>query len=139
MAIFVDDMRTRARVGTVDGVWSHLYADRSDELVRFAARLGLSRNWIQCAGDADEHFDVTEPKRLLAVQLGAQAISCVDGGLLVARKAIAMHTQTGSGRSDEPGGTDVFGDIRGGEVAVPLESPVGTPTVSDEHPLVAVG
>lgn len=71
MSVYVDDMRRRARVGRLDAVWSHLLADDDDELHAFAARLGLRRAWFQKPGTPLAHYDVTEPKRQLALRLGA--------------------------------------------------------------------
>ncbi len=51
--------------------WSHLASDDDhDELHRFAARLGLRREWFQ--GD---HYDVPEQLWSEAVALGATPIS----------------------------------------------------------------
>ena len=79
MTIYVDDMQRRARVGRLDGVWSHLMSDLpgedgTAELVAFARRLGLNPAWIQHRGRPIEHFDVTEPKRQQALRLGATPI-----------------------------------------------------------------
>lgn len=76
MTVYIDDMRIEARVGPVDGVWSHLFSDLpgtagSAELAEFALRLGLELRWIQNAGTHTEHFDVTEPTRQRALALGA--------------------------------------------------------------------
>ncbi|MFC5731578.1 MULTISPECIES: DUF4031 domain-containing protein [Nocardioides] len=79
MTVYVDDMRRPARVGRVEGVWSHLLSDLPGaegqrELVAFAEGLGLDRAWLQNAGTPTEHFDVTEPTRQLALGAGAVPI-----------------------------------------------------------------
>ncbi|GAA3662187.1 hypothetical protein GCM10022237_22570 [Nocardioides ginsengisoli] len=79
MTIYIDDMRRPAVVGPVDGVWSHLLSDLPGaagqrELLAFAERLGIEARWIQNAGTATEHFDVTEPTRQRALALGAVPI-----------------------------------------------------------------
>jgi len=52
-----------------------------DELHAFAARLGLKRAWAQLRPHASAaHYDITPPKRALAIRLGALA---VDGRVLV--------------------------------------------------------
>ena len=51
--------------------WSHLWADSEAELRAFVQRLGLAERWIQHAGTRRVHFDVTPPKRALAIELGA--------------------------------------------------------------------
>lgn len=78
--IYIDDMQLRARVGPVDGVWSHLLSDLpgeagTAELLAFADRLGIEARWIQKAGTSTEHFDVTEPTRQRALALGATPIT----------------------------------------------------------------
>ena len=75
MAVYVDDYRIPARVGPVDGCWSHLMADSRDELVAFAERLGLRRAWLQDKASG-VHFDVTDPTRAEAIRLGAVPIRC---------------------------------------------------------------
>ncbi len=79
MTVYVDDMQLAKVVGPVDGVWSHLLSDLPGddgrrELLAFADRLGLEARWIQKAGTATEHFDVTEPTRQRALALGAVPI-----------------------------------------------------------------
>ncbi|GAS98910.1 uncharacterized protein RMCC_5875 [Mycolicibacterium canariasense] len=74
MTVYVDDMQRRARVGRLNAVWSHLTADTDDELHEFAAKLGLKRAWHQKPGTPISHYDVTEPKRQLAIRLGAVPI-----------------------------------------------------------------
>lgn len=75
MAVYVDDMRRPARVGRLNSRWSHMFADTTDELVAMAKALGLRPDWIQKAGTHREHFDLTEPKRLEAIRLGATQIT----------------------------------------------------------------
>ena len=80
MTIYIDDMKLEARVGPVDGVWSHLLSDLpgdegTAELLAFAERLGIEARWIQKAGTSTEHFDVTEPTRQRALALGATPIT----------------------------------------------------------------
>jgi Protein of unknown function (DUF4031) len=75
--IYVDDAQIRASVGGHEPGWSHLFADSQDELLEFADRLGLKREWFQAGtplGDGRPspfwHFDVTSGKRERAIQLG---------------------------------------------------------------------
>jgi len=76
VTVYVDDMRRRAQVGRGrPAIWSHLQADTTEELLEFTSLLGLDPKWIQKAGTVIEHFDVTETKRRLAVQLGAVEIA----------------------------------------------------------------
>lgn len=74
MTVYVDDMQRPARVGRLSAVWSHLMADSDEELHVFAARLGLRRSWHQKPGTPISHYDVTAPKRQLALRLGAVPI-----------------------------------------------------------------
>jgi uncharacterized protein DUF4031 len=56
--------------------WCHLLADDTDELHRFAARLGIKRSSFQCAPKATTpHYDLTAYERSRAVALGALACS----------------------------------------------------------------
>lgn len=96
--IYIDDMQRPARVGPVEGVWSHLFSDLpgeagTAELLAFAERLGIDARWIQKAGTATEHFDVREPIRQRALALGATPIRY---GRAVA--AITMAKREVSGR-----------------------------------------
>lgn len=74
MTVYVDDMRMPARVGRIEGRWSHLMADTDDELHVFAARIGLRRSWAQYPGTWKSHYDVTDSKRAQAVRAGAVEI-----------------------------------------------------------------
>ena len=79
MTIYIDDMRLVARVGPVDGVWSHLLSDLpgpagTSELLAFAESIGIETRWLQKPGTAREHFDVTEPTRQRALAAGATPI-----------------------------------------------------------------
>ena len=51
-------------------LWCHLVAESLDELHRFAARLGLRRNWFQDKASYP-HYDVTTTVRQRALRLGA--------------------------------------------------------------------
>ena len=57
--------------------WCHMVSDTSEEeLHTFAARLGLKRAWFQRRPQASvAHYDLTPPRRTLAVQLGAVEVS----------------------------------------------------------------
>jgi hypothetical protein len=60
------------------GRWSgggHLQADSAEELHAFAQRLGMRREWFQSKPQRPEndHYDLTEAGRVLALQLGAIA------------------------------------------------------------------
>ena len=88
MTVYVDNMQRRAKVGRLTAVWSHLMADTSDELHEFAARLGMRRAWVQHPGKPLEHYDLTEPKRQMALRLGAAPIEYGrEGGMLTLSKA----------------------------------------------------
>lgn len=90
MAVYVDDMLMLATVGRLTARWSHLSADTTEELHAFADRLGMKRSWFQSASvyadtetnrakgrvgkprrGSRDHYDLTAPKRLLAIRLGA--------------------------------------------------------------------
>lgn len=88
MTVFVDALfeavakgEQARRVGARNGhMWCHLIADTDDELHEFAARLGMRREWFQAPPTASHpHYDLTPPRRALAVKLGAHE---VDGRTL---------------------------------------------------------
>lgn len=92
MAVYVDNLRMAATVGRLRANWSHLTADTTEELVEFAARLGLKPSWIQNPGHVwKEHFDVTDSKRELAIRLGAQPITLREACTLWAAKREAAR------------------------------------------------
>jgi hypothetical protein len=88
MTVYVDDARIPARVGKFNARWSHLIADTKEELHEFAERLGLKRSYFQdpvVSGKPKAqlgtrhaenwHYDVTESKRQMALELGAVAVT----------------------------------------------------------------
>jgi hypothetical protein len=95
MTVYVDDMRMQARVGRINARWSHLMADTDDELHAFAACLGLKRAWHQKPGTPISHYDVTESKRQLALELGAVPVGYMSRESLdlIRRKRNACLTE----------------------------------------------
>lgn len=89
MTVYVDDMRRDATVNGMWRRWSHLFADDSRELRRFASRLGLASAWVQAADSPEEHFDVTDNIRVRALALGAVAVSYLE----VPRILRGIHAQ----------------------------------------------
>ncbi len=76
MAVYVDNMR--APFGRM--LMCHMIADTHEELILMALIIGVSRRWIQQAGQHGEHFDVCLSKRRLAIARGAILISWPDLG-----------------------------------------------------------
>lgn len=72
--VYVDDMYTISlgRFGRMK--MSHMIADTKQELLDMADKIGLNKKWIQCEGDASEHFDVSISMRKAAITNGAKAI-----------------------------------------------------------------
>jgi hypothetical protein len=67
MAIYVDAIWEHGKTAKMPYPRScHMMADSRAELLAFAARLGLQARWLH-----KDHFDITAPKRVLAVRLGA--------------------------------------------------------------------
>ena len=66
MAVYVDSLRD---YGWRHGPSCHLIADSVDELMEFAVRMGLKREWFQAK--STPHFDLTAEGRELALQHGA--------------------------------------------------------------------
>jgi hypothetical protein len=88
MAVYLDDWRQPARLGTVDDRWSHLVADDEDELHAFAFQMGMRREWYQQkeARPHQGHYDVPESARARALSLGAQPVSWRDLGRMLRRR-----------------------------------------------------
>lgn len=76
MPVYVDHAQLEFR----RMLMSHMMADTTEELLDMVDRIGVQRKWIQRAGTPDEHFDISEGKRTLAVRNGAIE---VDGWDLV--------------------------------------------------------
>lgn len=83
MTVYVDDMLRPARVGRIRSRWSHLMADSHEELMAFAAQLGMRPEWLQNPGSYREHFDLTSGRRETALRLGAEPITYPHGTALV--------------------------------------------------------
>lgn len=76
--IYVDDMRVRAVVGSISARWSHMFSDESVwELDKFATGLRMALAWRQDS-HGFIHYDLTDPKRDLAIRLGAVPIRWRD-------------------------------------------------------------
>lgn len=93
MTVYVDNMLRAAQVGRGrPAKWSHLVADTTDELEAFARQLGLRPSWVQHAGTAREHYDVTATVRAQALRLGALPMTYGrEGGLFTLLKAARMR------------------------------------------------
>ena len=66
MAVYVDNLRD---YGWRHGPSCHLIADTVEELVDFAVKMGMKREWFQ--PESSPHFDLTADGRKLAVKNGA--------------------------------------------------------------------
>ena len=67
--------------------WCHLLADETDELHRFAARLGIKRSSFQCPPKtATPHYDLTGYERTRAIALGA--LACNREQIIAVRRRI---------------------------------------------------
>jgi hypothetical protein len=77
LTVYVDDWRQRATIRQRDDRWSHLLADDPDELHDMAARLGIPPRGYQHhrRSAALNHYDLPESLRLLAIELGAVAVT----------------------------------------------------------------
>jgi hypothetical protein len=70
-------------------MWCHLLADTRDELHEFAGRLGLSRRAFQ-DHDIRWHYDIPEPVRSQAVDLGARSVDRRTIGLMLRGRRFGM-------------------------------------------------
>ncbi len=66
MAVYVDKLRDH---GWRHGPSCHLIADTVGELIEFATRLGMRKEWFQ--PKSSPHFDLTAEGREIAVANGA--------------------------------------------------------------------
>lgn len=93
MTVYVDDMRMQATVGRLTARWSHLQADTLEELHEFAARIGMRREWFQPGSRPEAaHYDVTDPRRAHAIQLGAVPETIREGSARRHRARQARET-----------------------------------------------
>ena len=78
MTVYVDNAFIQATVPNGryrhTSRWCHLMADSLEELVAFAEGIGMKRAWLQNKRSG-VHFDLTEPKRKVAVKKGAVEIA----------------------------------------------------------------
>ncbi len=77
MTVYVDDWRQLATVGPITARWSHLTAESTEELHRFARRMGLRPELFQPHrhDPRRDHYDVTEAGRRRAIALGAEPVT----------------------------------------------------------------
>lgn len=74
MAVYVDSAKNKTPMYP-HMVFSHMIADTHDELLAMVDAIGVQRKWIQKAGQYDEHFDIVQSKRALAIANGAKEVS----------------------------------------------------------------
>lgn len=70
MAVYVDNLRD---YGWRHGPSCHLIGDSVEELITFAAGIGMRREWFQ--PKSSPHFDLNAEGREIAVQNGAIELS----------------------------------------------------------------
>lgn len=66
-----DDAQAKRVGARNDHEWCHLYADTTEELHAFAARIGMKLAWAQVSRRGTPHYDLTPSKRARAVREGA--------------------------------------------------------------------
>ena len=52
----------------------HLYGDSNEELINFAEKIGLNKEWMQKSRSGIRHFDITAKFRKKAIEIGAVEI-----------------------------------------------------------------
>jgi hypothetical protein len=101
VSVYVDNVRIPARVGGINGRWSHLTADTKDELHAFAQHIGLRRAWFQTCHRSPAcrpaercvhwHYDVTDSKRQAALAAGAHPIDVRQLADIIATRRAASR------------------------------------------------
>lgn len=82
MSVYVDHLRT-----PYGGMkMSHMLADTSAELLDMATKIGVRHKWLKKYGQPDEHFDVCDSKRALAIEHGALRVSSSQLVRIIRRK-----------------------------------------------------
>jgi hypothetical protein len=73
--------------------WCHLIADDTEELHRFAASLGLRREWFQANPERPwhDHYDLPEEIRSFALEHGAVAVTTSEMGRMQADRRRAAR------------------------------------------------
>lgn len=74
MAVYIDSYN--ASFGRMK--MCHMIADTKDELLQMCDKIGVSRKWIQHEGKWDEHFDICQSKKKLAILNGAIEITAKE-------------------------------------------------------------
>jgi hypothetical protein len=104
VTVYLDNWRQRARLGPVDDCWSHLVADTDEELHRFAATMGMQRQWFQYKSGRPHHahYDLPERARVEAVANGAVEVTWRQLGRMLRDLRLSNEgadpTSTGSER-----------------------------------------
>lgn len=83
MTVYVDDMEAPYRRMKM----CHMIADSTEELLSMAKAIGVSARWIQRPGTPYEHFDICLAKKALALEHGARAITFMELGRIVGKRA----------------------------------------------------
>jgi hypothetical protein len=101
MTVYVDHAFAYGEWGRWSG-GGHLQADTTEELHAFADRMGMRREWFQSKPSRTEndHYDLTEKGRALALELGAIAEDRRAGTRR--RQAIRLAAQGRSERLTTP-------------------------------------
>jgi hypothetical protein len=103
LTVYVDDWRQRATVRQRTERWSHMLADDHEELHAMAGALGIPRRGFQRhrRSPALDHYDVPEPLRLRAIELGAVAVTWRQMARLTRRWRSASPARSSMIRSKE--------------------------------------
>lgn len=71
MAVYIDSYN--ASFGRMK--MCHMIADTKEELLSMVDKIGVARKWIQHKGKWDEHFDICQSKKKLAIAHGVIEIT----------------------------------------------------------------
>jgi hypothetical protein len=105
--ILVDELshypETAARKGLPSEWWCHMMSDQpgaagEQELIAFAALIGIQKRWLQKPGTEWAHFDLMPHVRAIAVRAGAREVTSRElvAGIVArrrAQRALAAHDE----------------------------------------------
>ena len=85
--VYVDNFNAKYR----GMVMCHMIADTRQELFEMVDKIGVKRKWVQEYDTYNEHFDICQAKKKLAIANGATEINFREYANLVNRRVYEGH------------------------------------------------